>query len=109
MSLREEDMESLPTGAGARGLGPASAEDDLMAKALLSSGPTLNRAMLVERCIERVATALLRLERRRKERPLFTTEGERFYLSPMPAGLAGRGWGRSGPAAFSPPSASTGT
>src|SRR3990167_5562265 len=35
-----ENMESLPTGAGARGLGPASAEDDLMAKALLSSGPT---------------------------------------------------------------------
>ena len=90
-----ENMESLPTGAGARGLGPASAEDDLMAKALLSSGPTLNRAMLVERCIERVATALLRLERRRKERPLFTTEGERFYLSQMPAALAARVWAHS--------------
>jgi len=49
----------------------------------------------VERCIERVATALLRLERRRKERPLFTTEGERFYLSQMPAALAARVWAHS--------------
>src|SRR3972149_385825 len=97
-----ENMESLPTGAGARGLGPASAEDDLMAKALLSSGPTLNRALLVGRCIERAATALLRLERRRKERPLFTTEGERFYLSQMPAALAARVWAHSAPPIFAP-------
>jgi len=70
-------------------------EDQLMALAMLGSGPTMRRAMIVKSAAERLATYMLRLHRQVLGRTLKTHEGAEFYLSQISGEIAARVWANS--------------
>jgi hypothetical protein len=59
--------------------------DQVMAEARLAGGPSRNKAMIVEKAAESVATHLLRLQHRCLKRPLVTAKGQEFLLYHIPA------------------------
>jgi hypothetical protein len=64
-------------------------------QALLAGGPTMVRAMLVEDCLEAVATQQLRLHRRLLGTTIRKQSSQEFLLSQMPGDFVCRVWAHS--------------
>lgn len=67
----------------------------LQDQAALGAGPTLRRAMYVERFIAEIATAKLRLHARLYDKPLVKPDGSTFLLGQMPPEIRARVWAHS--------------
>lgn len=80
-----DEMFDRAAGRRSRTRGPGMRSgDQVMAEARLAGGPTRNKAMIVEACLESVATALLRLQRRVSKSTLRTVEGKEVLLAQIP-------------------------
>lgn len=91
----------LPKGIGGMGNEGARTGEQAMTQAMLTGGPTMGHAMLVESNLEGVATHMLRLHRRVLARTLKKSPqgkeqtAQEFLLSQMPGDFVARVWAHS--------------
>lgn len=83
------DLMSGTTQPGVRG------GEQALTHAMLGAGPTLNRAMAVERWLGAIMTYVLRMERNISDRFLVRNDGSRFLLRHMPGDFVVRVWAHS--------------
>lgn len=69
--------------------------EQAMTQAMMGAGPTLARAMAVERFMSGIATYALRVHRNMLERPLVKNDGSRFLLRQMPGDFIAKVWAHS--------------
>ncbi len=90
MDRQFASMGGLPLGMrGQTEPGVRSGEQALI-QAILAAGPTLSKAMRVENCVEGIATAALRLQRRISKTTLRKGDGTEFLLAQMPGDFVAR-------------------
>ncbi len=88
-------VQAIPKSmAGQTEAGVRSGEQAVM-QALMGAGPTLDRAMAVERWLETIATARAKLRRVVSPRPLVRDNGERFLLMHLPDDFTMKVWAHS--------------
>jgi len=86
----------LPGMRGQTGEPGARSGEQQMTQALLTAGPTLDKAMSVEHCVAALATGMLRVHARLHGESLRTTSGREFFLSQLPlSDLHVQVWGHS--------------
>jgi len=91
----QREMQGIPkamTGGGDPGM---RSGEQPVAQAMLGAGPTLARTMLVERWLEPLATAQMRLHRNILDRPLVKNDKSKFLLRQMPGDFVARVWAHS--------------
>lgn len=81
---RMRQLEGIPKAATGQADPSMRSGEQTLTHAMLGAGPTLTRAMMVERWLEGIATDVLRTWRNLCDRPLVRNNGQRFYLRQMP-------------------------
>lgn len=88
-------LGGLPKAMTGESMAGVRSADQTLMQAILGSGPTMDYAMRVEKCLESIATDMMHLWRRVSPTPLMTSRGDKFLLSQLPDDFVARVWGHS--------------